>query len=690
MRSHEMRRVRHVGRKRPRAAFALEPTNAAAIAGPRRSFRGSPYRPLVTRTDEAAKPHRYLEYGDRMVRALGLVADYGKPETMRNRRWLVSTIFTSLARKRLCWMFTALVVAFGVSAAWASAEAMACPTLQFIGVRGSGEHSGFGHTVGSVLSHINASKQLSAVGNETVDYWAVDVNVWEPKYFPNYMSSVKQGLTNLGDAITDFRKRCGSSPMVLAGYSQGAEVIDHWLNSGADRKNVVGVALLGDPRFNPDNGTTIDQGTYNKHLYGVSYTFFPPIGMFGGVEHYPSGYGTWLRSYCADHDQICNTSSLAALVGCTDSNCAHYHYAEAKLNGGTYTEDAAAFLIARWRSTVRTSAPAGGSPTGSAPTRGGTSSGSPTSGSGSAPGLPAGSVAETVGGVTHTWTNYTNAGGAQGPSIQTGQTVGVACKVEGFTVADGDTWWYQIASAPWNGAYYASADAFYNTGETSGSLSGTPFEDPNVPVCAGSSQPTTGPGSLAETVGGVTHTWTDYTSAGGTQGPSIQTGQTIAVACKVQGFTVADGDTWWYQIASAPWNGAYYASADAFYNNGQTSGSLIGTPFVDPNVPDCGGSSPLPPPPTYAETVGGVTHTWTNYTNAGGTQGPSIQTSQTVQIACKVQGFTVADGDTWWYQIASAPWNGAYYASADAFYNNGQTSGSLIGTPFVDPNVPNC
>jgi hypothetical protein len=47
-----------------------------------------------------------------------------------------------------------------------------------------------------------------------------------------------------------------------------------------------------------------------------------------------------------------------------------------------------------------------------------------------------------------------------------------------------------------------------------------------------------------------------------------------------------------------------------------------------------GGSEPLPhteppsqtppPPPTFAETVGGVTHTWTNYTNAGGTQGPSI------------------------------------------------------------------
>ena len=37
----------------------------------------------------------------------------------------------------------------------------------------------------------------------------------------------------------------------------------------------------------------------------------------------------------------------------------------------------------------------------------------------------------------------------------------------------------------------------------------------------------------------------------------------------------------------------------------------------------------------------------------------------------------MADGDTWWYEIASSPWNNASYASADAFYNNGDTSGSL-------------
>ena len=112
-------------------------------------------------------------------------------------------------------------------------------------------------------------------------------------------------------------------------------------------------------------------------------------------------------------------------------------------------------------------------------------------------------------------------------------------------------------------------------------------------------------------------------------------------------------------------------------------------PSPSPSPPPS--TSPSPPPaPTHAETTGGVTHTWTNYTNAGGTEGPSIPSNDTVQIACSLTGFRVADGNTWWYRIASSPWNGAYYASADAFYNNGQTSGSLLGTPFVDPAVPGC
>jgi RHS repeat-associated protein len=292
---------------------------------------------------------------------------------------------------------------------------------------------------------------------------------------------------------------------------------------------------------------------------------------------------------------------------------------------------------------------------------------------------------ETTGGVANTWSNYTNAGGTEGPQIGSNAAVGISCALQGFRVADGNTWWYQIGSAPWNDSYYVSADAFYNNGATSGSLLGTPFVDPAVPVCSGGG--TTPPGGNGETTGGVAHTWTNYTNAGGTQGPSISSNQTVTIACKLTGFAVADGNTWWYQIASSPWNGQYFVSADAFYNNGATSGSLLGTPFVDPSVPVCTNSST---PHPAGETVGNSTNTWANYSHAGAAQGPTIPAFTTVSVSCRVTGFQVQDGNTWWYLVSSSPWNNDYYASADAFYNNGATSGSLHGTPFDDPSVPVC
>lgn len=247
-------------------------------------------------------------------------------------------------------------------------------------------------------------------------------------------------------------------------------------------------------------------------------------------------------------------------------------------------------------------------------------------------------------------------------------------------------------------------------------LSSPTTPPPTNPGPTGGSGGSTSSGTQ-ETTGGSTATWSNYSDGGGAQGQTVPASDTVQVACKVSGLAVSDGDTWWYLIAASPWSYGFYASADAFYNNGTTSGSLHGTPLVDPNVPDCANTTtpttstttttttsstttttqpgiPAPPPttqpPMYSETTGGVTHTWTNYSNAGGTAGQAIGSNQTVQVSCKVNGFRVSDGDTWWYRIASSPWNGAYYASADAFYNNGGTSGSLSGTPFVDGNVPNC
>jgi hypothetical protein len=213
----------------------------------------------------------------------------------------------------------------------------------------------------------------------------------------------------------------------------------------------------------------------------------------------------------------------------------------------------------------------------------------------------------------------------------------------------------------------------------------------------GGSSGGTGAPTYAETTGSIAHTWTDYADAGGTEGPEIASNQTVEIACWVTGFAVADGNTYWYQIASSPWNDVYYVSADAFYNNGETSGTLIGTPFVDPAVPNCsntGGGGSGGSKSAYAETPGpGGVATFTDYQDAGGSEGPRISEYETVQVTCRIEGFEPADHgipDNWWYLIASSPWNDQYYAYAEPFYNDGQTSGSLIGTPAVDTSVPIC
>lgn len=93
--------------------------------------------------------------------------------------------------------------------------------------------------------------------------------------------------------------------------------------------------------------------------------------------------------------------------------------------------------------------------------------------------------------------------------------------------------------------------------------------------------------TVIEVTGGATRTWSDPQNAGGSPGHSIGTGARVAVRCRLRGYEVPDRDVWWYRLASKPWEGRFYATADAFYNDGRTSGSLKGSAFVDREVPVC-------------------------------------------------------------------------------------------------------
>jgi Cutinase len=449
-----------------------------------------------------------------------------------------------------------------------AASAVGCPSLKMLVVTGSGEHSGFGHILGSVVSHVY-ERDTDHASAERIEYPAI--SVLSPEIV-EYNWSVGLGISALTRRVNSFLGECHHTPLFLLGYSQGAQVVGdvylHWLSAAAQSR-VTGVVLFGDPEFWGGQNAPIDVGSYDPALNGISTTMYPshPKHLWTKADD------AKVRSYCTANDPVCNFTRENA-VGCFFS-CSHVQYAETLLIPfTTYTEHAARFILSRWLQTVPPPAP---------PPL------APGSGGGGAHEVPPGTWAETVGGPTHTWSGYTTGSGAPGPGLLAGQTVGISCRVQGLAVSDGNRWWYRIASSPWNNTYYASADAFYNNGETLGSLVGTPFVDSSVPVCGGAPPPPPSPpaGTYSETTGGVAHTWTNYLNAGGTEGPSIPAYATVQISCRITGFRVADGNTWWYRVASSPWSNAYYVSADAFYNNGATSGSLIGTPFVDNSVPGC-------------------------------------------------------------------------------------------------------
>ncbi len=151
----------------------------------------------------------------------------------------------------------------------------------------------------------------------------------------------------------------------------------------------------------------------------------------------------------------------------------------------------------------------------------------------------------------------------------------------------------------------------------------------------------------------------------------------------VEGFLHAKADT----IGQAP----KPPSAPTPTSPPPTSTTPTSTPPTSTPPTSTPPTSTPPTPTTYVEHAGpaGAT-TFLSYVHESGV-GPRVGDYQAVQVTCRVQGLAVSDGNRWYYRVASSPWNNTYYASADSFYNEpGVSSGSLLGTPFVDTNVPTC
>jgi Cutinase/PKD domain len=191
----------------------------------------------------------------------------------------------------------------------ASARA-ACPPYEVIGARGSGQNDPDllkqTQDMGPEVHDFYVSLRV-LIGSGTVKGYGVHypaVNVVSPTGLAallhlggGYTDSVRAGANDVLARIKARHARCGDhTRFVLAGYSQGAQVMGDVLKHAGILKRVAAVALFGDPYFNADSWSA--RGGFDSSEYGV----------FGPRPEWPSSLYGRVFSYCHWHDIICNES----------------------------------------------------------------------------------------------------------------------------------------------------------------------------------------------------------------------------------------------------------------------------------------------------------------------------------------------------------------------------------------------
>jgi hypothetical protein len=135
--------------------------------------------------------------------------------------------------------------------------------------------------------------------------------------------------------MVKWRGRCRSTRFVIAGYSQGAWIVDKFLRQHPEqKKHIAGIALLGDPQW----VSGIDAGLAKLFgTWGVSNPYFP------------KGIGSRMQSWCNFHDPICGRGfasrygtdavrgvQLTAAGICAVAKCPHYTYRPTARTAGQF------------------------------------------------------------------------------------------------------------------------------------------------------------------------------------------------------------------------------------------------------------------------------------------------------------------------------------------------------------------
>jgi hypothetical protein len=204
-----------------------------------------------------------------------------------------------------------------------------CPRVAVFGARGTGQAAGVGlDGMGSAVKAIikQMVKELAltpgSITYSALDYPAVsvlDAIAGTVVSGLRYDGSRERGVIALRSDVYSQVNACPDTRLVLAGYSQGADVVASFLQELAPRskrvdfllqQQLAGVVLLGDPRFNPRN-VGVAGGSYNPRFGPLFSKFGTPPKPFsppGARRLFAVNLENRIYSVCNAGDAVCNYS----------------------------------------------------------------------------------------------------------------------------------------------------------------------------------------------------------------------------------------------------------------------------------------------------------------------------------------------------------------------------------------------
>jgi len=174
-----------------------------------------------------------------------------------------------------------------------------CADLVVLGLRGSDQSLDKNFGAGQeILRSVRAmSSDLHRRSRTTVRLEGIPYRAQSAASYAIYQANIEDGVTRTQSRLAQLAKRCPASKVALVGFSQGAQAVHGVaIDLPAASKQVVLVAMIADPRRNPDD--TIASWTYGKPARGP--------GKLGAGTMVGDHLRDRAITFCATGDEICN------------------------------------------------------------------------------------------------------------------------------------------------------------------------------------------------------------------------------------------------------------------------------------------------------------------------------------------------------------------------------------------------